>query len=103
MNEDKPEKFCLVCGVLDSDKPMCFRGEDWCSDDHRKVIVDGESKTKYPEAFALMCEGVGIRFMGETPKSPEWVAWWNAQNPPIKCEPEELGSFSARSSLGRPW
>lgn len=27
------------CGVPDEIKPMCFRGERWCSDDHRKIIL----------------------------------------------------------------
>lgn len=32
------------CGKTDGDKPMCFRGERWCSDLHRKAIVgEGES------------------------------------------------------------
>jgi hypothetical protein len=34
---------CRVCGKGDKDKPMCFRGEPWCSDNHRKLIVrDGD-------------------------------------------------------------
>lgn len=34
-----PEKYaCLICGKSDSDKPMCFRGENYCSDTHRKMI-----------------------------------------------------------------
>lgn len=28
-----------LCGVVDKDKPMAFRGEDWCSENHRKLIV----------------------------------------------------------------
>lgn len=30
------------CGTVDKDKPMVFRGEDWCSDIHRKILK-GES------------------------------------------------------------
>lgn len=30
---------CRVCGTEDQDKPMAFRGEDWCSDNHRKIIA----------------------------------------------------------------
>lgn len=26
------------CGTVDADKPMVFRGEDWCSDTHRKIL-----------------------------------------------------------------
>lgn len=26
------------CGKTDDQKPMAFRGEDWCSDKHRKLI-----------------------------------------------------------------
>lgn len=29
---------CLVCDTKDEDKPMVFRGEEHCSDNHRKVI-----------------------------------------------------------------
>lgn len=29
---------CGVCGKTDEKKPMCFRGEKWCSDLHRKMI-----------------------------------------------------------------
>jgi hypothetical protein len=27
---------CKTCGKPDAEKPMCFRGEDWCSEIHRK-------------------------------------------------------------------
>lgn len=54
---------CLVCGVPDDEKPMCFRSEFWCSEDHRKVIVDREAATKYPFEFLLMKAGVAIRTM----------------------------------------
>lgn len=27
------------CGRKDQDKPMCFRGTDWCCEDHRKLVV----------------------------------------------------------------
>ena len=30
---------CEVCGKFDDEKPMCFRGERWCSEVHRKMIV----------------------------------------------------------------
>lgn len=30
---------CEVCGLPDSEKPMVFRGEQWCCDDHRKVLM----------------------------------------------------------------
>lgn len=29
----------LTCGKVDKDKPMCFRGEDWCCDNHRKLVA----------------------------------------------------------------
>lgn len=32
-------KDCKVCGKSDNEKPMCFRGEPWCSERHRKVLV----------------------------------------------------------------
>lgn len=30
---------CGVCGTEDRDKPMCFRGDPWCSDNHRKQVT----------------------------------------------------------------
>jgi hypothetical protein len=27
-----------TCGKTDPDKPMCFRSEPWCSDQHRKLV-----------------------------------------------------------------
>lgn len=30
---------CKVCKTPDDQKPMVFRGEDWCCDTHRKMIV----------------------------------------------------------------
>jgi len=27
------------CGTKDADKPQIFRGEDWCSDLHRKMLI----------------------------------------------------------------
>ena len=40
---------CLVkdCDVEEAEKPMCFRGMLWCSDDHRKIVTgewEGELK-----------------------------------------------------------
>lgn len=37
--------LCKVegCGKTDDEKPMAFRGEDYCSDVHRKVL-SGELK-----------------------------------------------------------
>lgn len=29
---------CRVCGKTDPEKPMAFRGEWWCSENHRKII-----------------------------------------------------------------
>ena len=26
------------CGKVDNEKPMCFRGEPWCCDNHRKLV-----------------------------------------------------------------
>lgn len=33
---DRP---CEVCGTNNANRPMVFRGEDYCSDLHRKVII----------------------------------------------------------------
>lgn len=30
---------CEVCKKPDHQKPMCFRGMKWCSDNHRKVLT----------------------------------------------------------------
>jgi hypothetical protein len=35
---------CLVCGKPDEEKAMCFKGEDWCCENHRKVLVANEEK-----------------------------------------------------------
>lgn len=32
-------KQCQACGKEDSAKPMCFRGEDWCSDTCKKYVT----------------------------------------------------------------
>jgi hypothetical protein len=29
----------LVCGKTDDQKPMTFRGTDWCCDDHWKMVL----------------------------------------------------------------
>lgn len=36
---------CEVCGTPDDKKPMCFQGEKWCSEKHRKQIL-GDSPQK---------------------------------------------------------
>lgn len=33
------KKSCHACGMEDSAKPMCFRGEIWCSDTCKKVLT----------------------------------------------------------------
>lgn len=33
---------CKVCGKKDHEKAMCFRGENWCSELHRKVLIGEE-------------------------------------------------------------
>lgn len=35
---------CGVCDKPDDQKPMCFRGEKWCSELHRKIMVGDLSK-----------------------------------------------------------
>jgi hypothetical protein len=37
---DFPELLnpCRICGKFDSEKPMCFKGENWCCENHRKLI-----------------------------------------------------------------
>jgi hypothetical protein len=32
------KKPCLICGRVD-DKPMCYRGEPWCCNRHRKAVL----------------------------------------------------------------
>jgi hypothetical protein len=36
---------CRVCSTPDEAKPTIFRGEEWCSDGHRKIIL-GEVEPK---------------------------------------------------------
>lgn len=36
---------CEICGKPDSEKPTCFRGERWCCEKHRKLIL-GDSPVK---------------------------------------------------------
>lgn len=31
-------KPCMICLKPDEEKPMVFRGELWCSDEHRKML-----------------------------------------------------------------
>ena len=33
---------CEVCGTTDKDKAMAFRGENYCSEIHRKVLAGQE-------------------------------------------------------------
>lgn len=37
-------KDCKVCGKPDNEKPMCFRGEDYCCELHRKQLAGEPSK-----------------------------------------------------------
>lgn len=30
---------CEICKMPDHKKPMCFRGERWCCDKHRKMVL----------------------------------------------------------------
>jgi hypothetical protein len=61
-----PLNACLVCGKPDSEKPMSFKGEDWCCEIHRKVIVEASSKKEYPIEFAAMTDGVALRVMSKS-------------------------------------
>lgn len=36
---------CQVCNTPDDLKPMCFKGEQYCCEDHRKIL-DGEVKVE---------------------------------------------------------
>lgn len=38
---------CKVCGKTDDQKPMAFRTEDWCSENHRKQIKGDNPAKKY--------------------------------------------------------
>ena len=38
-NDVEPKNPCEVCQTPDDQKPMCFRGEKWCSEKHRKQIM----------------------------------------------------------------
>lgn len=54
-----PMNPCKVegCGKTDDQKPMAFRGEDYCSDIHRKILA-GELKLVNVETFSV--EGVVV-------------------------------------------
>lgn len=30
---------CRVCKKTDDQKPMCFRGEEWCCESHRRIVM----------------------------------------------------------------
>lgn len=81
---------CLVCGVLDGEKPMAFRGEDYCSDNHRKVIIgereptEKQKVTMDPELFLrLFPKGLPPVVLSQEAKTamkemeninkPEWI------------------------------
>lgn len=38
---------CRVCGKVDAEKPAAFRGEDWCCENHRKVVQKDPPKKRY--------------------------------------------------------
>lgn len=40
-------RMCEVCGKLDHEKPMAFRGERWCSERHRQVMRPEPPKKSY--------------------------------------------------------
>lgn len=40
-------RSCKVCGLPDDQKPMVYRGEDWCCEQHRKVLT-GEVPREAP-------------------------------------------------------
>jgi hypothetical protein len=43
---------CKVCHRTEDKKPMCFRGYDWCSELHRRVVV-GLLTREQADALAL--------------------------------------------------
>lgn len=38
---------CKVCGKGDEGRPQCFKGEDWCCEDHRKKILGDPARKSY--------------------------------------------------------
>lgn len=38
---------CQVCNKTDEQKPTIFRGEKWCSESHRKLIVGDTPPKRY--------------------------------------------------------
>ena len=36
----------MICGVRDKDKPMIFRGTDWCSEWHRQMVEEQRRKAR---------------------------------------------------------
>lgn len=41
INEGEPNGISKLrqCAIRDPDKPMCFRGEPWCSVNHQKIVL----------------------------------------------------------------
>lgn len=81
---------CKVCGTPDSQKPMCFRGEEWCSDDHRKVL-SGEIVLS-PPSPPLRRETPARKVEGEVRRDPEGLGVsleWNLG--PVAPLQEEAG------------
>lgn len=36
---------CQICGTEDQDKPMCFRYEPWCCQNHRHMVLKVQQDT----------------------------------------------------------
>jgi hypothetical protein len=73
-------KPCLVCGTNQSDRPMCFMGEAWCSDRCRKVVMMEDPPVL--EEMQSMDRNVlkGL------------ISFWKIgeEDSPVKLHPEEL-------------
>ena len=48
---------CLICGKEEKQKPMAFRGEEYCSDRHRKVLA-GEIRPSDKESDSMSEEAI---------------------------------------------
>ena len=52
------DKRCHACGTEDSQKPMCFRGEIWCSDTCKKFLTNQISVEEWKARKTLQIDNL---------------------------------------------
>jgi hypothetical protein len=76
----KRQHPCLICGKEDGEKPMAFRGTDWCCDDHRKELEAGiageeaahHSRTRVTRRVCDPVKGSGVQYYDADEDSWYW-------------------------------